>query len=79
MVITQPQSIVVQKHFTVTIIKLLNVRSVSELVVLSTEYERVMTNQLLAYFENNFPSLLAAYISNKIWLPLYAVKYGSTI
>ena len=41
-----------------------NYRPVSILIVMSKVYERVMANQLLAYFENIFPPLLSAFRKN---------------
>ena len=54
-----------------------NYRSVSILIVMSKVYERVMENQLLAYFENIFSPLLSAF-RKKLRLPVYAAEYGAT-
>ena len=44
-----------------------NYRPVSILIAMSKVYERVMANQLLAYFENIFSPLLSAFRKNYDW------------
>ena len=54
-----------------------NYRPVSKLIVLSKACERVMANQLLAYFEIILSPLLSSF-RKKLRLPVYAVEYGTT-